>query len=52
MAEEFAEVDFNEERLEKRFRRTMEILSKTGRNLYTEAARTGLRQSSAWKAVR
>jgi hypothetical protein len=28
MAEEFAEVDFNEERLEKRFRKTMETLSK------------------------
>jgi hypothetical protein len=28
MAEEFAEVDFNEERLEKRFRQTMETLSK------------------------
>jgi hypothetical protein len=28
MAEEFADVDFNEERLEKRFRQTMETLSK------------------------
>ncbi|MDR2078729.1 MAG: hypothetical protein LBP74_03275 [Treponema sp.] len=28
IAEEFADVDFNEERLEKRFRRTMETLSK------------------------
>jgi hypothetical protein len=28
MAEEFADVDFNEERLEKRFRRTMETLSR------------------------
>jgi hypothetical protein len=28
MAEEFAGVDFNEERLEKRFRRTMETLEK------------------------
>jgi hypothetical protein len=32
MAEEFADVDFNEERLEKRFRRTMETLSKDPRN--------------------
>jgi hypothetical protein len=28
MAEEFADVDFNEERLEKRFRKTMETLAK------------------------
>jgi hypothetical protein len=28
IAEEFADVDFNEERLEKRFRQTMETLSK------------------------
>jgi hypothetical protein len=33
MAEEFAEVDFNEERLEKRFRQTMETLSKDPRNM-------------------
>jgi hypothetical protein len=31
MAEEFAEVDFNEERLEKRFRQTMETLSQDPR---------------------
>jgi hypothetical protein len=28
MAEEFADVDFNEERLEKRFRQTMKTLAK------------------------
>jgi hypothetical protein len=31
MAEEFADVDFNEERLEKRFRKTMETLAKDPR---------------------
>ncbi|MDR2785614.1 MAG: transposase, partial [Treponema sp.] len=31
LAEEFAGVDFNEERLEKRFRKTMETLSKDPR---------------------
>jgi hypothetical protein len=31
IAEEFADVDFNEERLEKRFRQTMETLSKDPR---------------------
>jgi hypothetical protein len=39
MAEEFAEVDFNEERLEKRFRKTMETLSKDPRkSIYGSSA--------------
>jgi hypothetical protein len=38
-AEEFADVDFNEERLEKRFRRTMETLSKNPRkSIYGSSA--------------
>jgi hypothetical protein len=39
MAEEFANVDFNEEWLEKRFRRTMETLSKDPRkSIYGSSA--------------
>ncbi|MDR1955827.1 MAG: transposase, partial [Treponema sp.] len=37
-AEEFADVDFNEARLEKRFARTMETLSKQpGNSIWTSA---------------
>jgi hypothetical protein len=39
MAEEFADVDFNEERLEKRFRKTMETLVKDPRkSIYGSSA--------------
>jgi hypothetical protein len=39
MAEEFADVDFNEERLEKRFRKTIETLSKDPRkSIYGSSA--------------
>jgi hypothetical protein len=39
MAEEFADVDFNEERLEKRFRKTMETLAKDPRkSIYGSSA--------------
>ncbi|MDR3356013.1 MAG: transposase [Spirochaetaceae bacterium] len=39
MAEEFADVDFNEERPEKRFRKTMETLSKDPRkSIYGSSA--------------
>jgi hypothetical protein len=38
MAEEFADVDFNEARLEKRFVRTMETLSRQpGNSIWTSA---------------
>jgi hypothetical protein len=46
MAEEFAEVDFNEERLEKRFRKTMETLAKDPRkSIYGSGAKVSRRKS-------
>jgi hypothetical protein len=39
LAEEFAAVDFHEERLEKRFRRTMETLAKDpGKSIWASSA--------------
>jgi hypothetical protein len=40
-AEEFAGVDFNEERLEKRFVRTMETLSRQPGTIWTSAENRG-----------
>jgi len=56
MAEEFAGVDFNEERLEKRLRKTMETLAKyTQRSIYGSCANRsgqGYLQSARQRKVR